>query len=55
VVVPSEENQGNQKNPRSLRNPRSQESPRDAEHTEENKSETLYNYTIVFIKFLTIN
>jgi hypothetical protein len=48
-VVP---NEGDQGNPRGLKNPRSQ---RHAEHTEENRSKMLYNYTIVVIKFLTIN
>jgi hypothetical protein len=45
-------NEGEQGNPRGLKNPRS---PKDAEHIEENKPNILYNYTIVVIKFLTIN
>jgi hypothetical protein len=52
MVVPNEENPEKQRNQRNLEN---QRSPRDAEHTEENKPKTLYNYTIAVIKFLTIN
>jgi hypothetical protein len=48
-VVPSEENQVNPENQRNLEN------LRNAEHIEENKPKMLYNYTIVVIKFLTIN